>query len=59
MIGVLMARVVPWWLSVLTIVGALASGTVGVGVASLVGLIWSLAAGAVVILVARTGPRSA
>jgi hypothetical protein len=59
MAGVAMARVVPLWLPVLTVVGGIAAGFVGVGPASLVGLVWSFAAAAVVLLVARTAPRAA
>lgn len=52
MIGVLRAGVVPIWMPVLTIVAALASGFVGVGIPALVGLVWALAAGAIVVTVA-------
>ena len=59
MVGVLLARVVPWWLPALTIVGGVAAGFVGSGAPALVGLVWSIAAAAVVVLAARRAPRSA
>lgn len=49
MIGVLRAGVVPAWMPVLTILAALASGFVGVGIPALVGLVWAFTAGAVVV----------
>jgi hypothetical protein len=56
MIGLLRAHVLPWWLPVLVIVGGLASGFVGSGAVALVGLIWSLGAAGIVLILARTFP---
>ena len=59
MVGVLLSRVVPAWLPALVIVGAVASGFVGTGIASALGLVWALPAGAIVWLVATgRAPRS-
>jgi hypothetical protein len=56
MAGLLKARVLPWWLPVLVIVGGLASGFVGSGVLALIGLTWSLGAAGIVVILARTFP---
>jgi hypothetical protein len=56
MAGLLKARVLPWWLPVLVIVGGLASGFAGSGAIALIGLIWSLGAAGIVVMLARTFP---
>ena len=56
MIGLLKARVLPWWLPAAVIVGGVASGFVGSGAVALIGLIWSLAAVGIVVILARTFP---
>ena len=53
MVGVAMARVVPVWLPALTIVGGIAAGFVGVGVLSLIGLLWALPVAAIAVIVSR------
>ena len=56
MVGLLQARVLPWWLPTAVIVGGLISSFFGSGAAALIGLIWSVAAAGLVILLARMFP---
>ncbi|HEY0936686.1 MAG TPA: hypothetical protein VGD91_23500 [Trebonia sp.] len=56
MTGLLMARVLPWWLPAAVIAGGVAAGFTGSGAAALVGLVWSLGAAAIVVLLARRFP---